>query len=218
VGAALTKKLHLKPGMRVAVANAPAGFSLGKAPGVTVEKSLSRGLDLVLLFALNQKELKARWSRALAAVKPDGALWVAYPKKSSGIDSDLSMGEWDLTKGSGWNPVSMIGVDDTWSAVRFKYAPGLEEARHTRQNENLRDGGGTVCVDRERRVVTPPKDLQELFATNVKARAAFDALSFTNRKEYVVWILDAKKPATRTARVTKTVEMLAKGRKNPTDK
>ena len=102
--------------------------------------------------------------------------------------------------------------------MRFKYAPGLETVRHKRQDEDIKDADGTVCVDRVKRIVTAPKDLQKLLAKNAKARAAFDALSFTNRKEYVVWTLDAKKPETRSARLTKTVEMLSKGRKNPSDK
>ncbi len=203
--------------MRVAVANAPAGFSL-KAPGVTVETSLKKGLDLVMLFAKSQKELAGQWKKLLASVKQDGAVWVAYPKKSSGIETDLGMGEWDATKGGDWNPVAMIGVDDTWSAVRFKYAPGLEKARHDRQSETINDADGSVVVDREKRVVTAPKDLQKLLAKNAKARAHFDTLSFTNRKEFVVWIVEAKKAETRDARVTKTVELLSKGKKNPSDK
>ena len=215
----LIEKLHMKQGMRVAVVNAPAGFSLGKLPaGVTQEKSLKGDLDLVMLFAATQKELRSHWSRALDATKQDGALWVSYPKKTSGIPSDLGMGEWDAPKGSGWNPVAMIGLDDTWSSVRFKYSPGLEEARHKRQDENIVDADGTVCVDRANRIVTAPKDLQKLLAKNAKARSFFDTLSFTNRKEYVVSIVEAKKPETRAARLTKAVEFLSKGRKNPSEK
>jgi bacteriocin resistance YdeI/OmpD-like protein len=214
----LAKKLHLKEGMRVAVANAPKGFSLGTLPaGVKQEKSLTRDLDTVFVFATTQKELKTLWPKALASVKQDGAVWVAYPKKSSGIETDLGMGEWDATKGGDWNPVAMIGVDDTWSSVRFKYAPGLEQQRHDRQTESIKDADGTVCVDRERRIVTPPKDLQKLLAKNAKARATFDGLAFTHRKEYVVWIVEAKKPETRAARVEKTIEKLSKGKKNPSD-
>jgi Bacteriocin-protection, YdeI or OmpD-Associated len=213
----LANKLYLKAGMRVAVASAPAGLSF-EAPGVTVEKSLTRDLDLIVLFATTQKDLKARWSKAVAALKPGGALWVAYPKKSSGIETDLGMGEWAATKGSGWNPVAMIGMDATWSAVRFKYAPELEKARHARQREAITDTDGTICVDRAARVVTPPKDLQKLLASHAKARAAFDGLSFTHRKEYVVWILEAKRPATRADRLAKTIEKLAKGAKNPSEK
>ena len=213
----LAKKLHLKSGMRVAVVNAPDSLRLN-APGVTLEKSLKRDLDLVMLFATSQKELKAQWPKALSSAKEGGAIWVAYPKKTSGIETDLGMGEWEATKGGDWNPVAMIGVDDAWSAVRFKYAPGLEQERHKRQEESINDADGTVCVDRVNRVVTAPKDLQKLLSKNAKARSTFDALSFTHRKEYVVWILDAKKPETRETRVTKTVEMLARGKKNPSDK
>ena len=100
----------------------------------------------------------------------------------------------------------MIGMDDTWSSVRFKYAPGLEEARHKRQDENIADADGTVCVDRANRVVTPPKDLQRLLAKNAKARAAFAPLAFTHKKEYVTWILDAKKPETRERRLATLIE------------
>ena len=212
----IAKKLNLKPGMRVAIANAPAGFKLVETAGVTIEKSLTQNLDLVLFFATSQKELKAHWPKLLASTKREGAVWVAYPKKSSGIESDLTgMQEWDVTKGSDWNPVMMIGVDETWSAVRFKYAPGLEKVRHDRQEEQIKDADGMVVVDREKRVVTAPKDLQKLLGKSAGARATFDSLSFTNRKEYVLWIVDAKKPETRLARLTKTVEMLALGKKNP---
>jgi len=215
----LIKKLHVKPGMRVAVVNAPAGFSLGKLPaGVRQEKSLKGDLDLVMLFAATQKELTSHWSRALGATKQDGALWVSYPKKTSGIQTDLGMGEWDAPKGSGWNPVAMIGLDESWSSVRFKYSPGLEEARHKRQDEPITDVDGRVVVDRANRVVTPPEDLQKLLAKNARARAAFDPLSFTHKREWVTWIVEAKKPDTRATRLAKTVEMLSKGKKNPSDK
>lgn len=213
----LADKLHLKPGMRVAAANAPAGFSL-RAPGVVVLKSLARNLDLVLVFAKTQQELLARWPKAVSAVAAGGALWVAYPKKSSGIKTDLGMGQWDATKGSGWNAVARIGIDDTWAAVRFKHAPGLETQRQLRQEEAIRDADGKICVDRVKRVVTAPRDLQKLLAGNVRASETFDSLSFTNRKEYVVWILGAKKEQTRNERLARTVEKLAEGKKNPSEK
>jgi hypothetical protein len=214
----LTKKLHLKPGMRFGVVNAPEGFAktLGKPPaGVTQEKSLAAGLDLVLLFAVTQKDLERDWPGALKAVKTDGALWVSYPKKGSGIATDLGMGEWAATRGSDWNPVAMIGIDDTWSAVRFKHSPGLDRQREARQEESVRDADGTICIDRKARVVTPPADLRKLLAGNAKARALFETLSFTHRREYVGWIIEAKRPETRAARLTKTIAMLSKGKKNP---
>ena len=217
----LVKKLHLKDGMRFTLVNAPDGFArtLGKLPaGVKQEPSLKADLDLVMVFVLSQKALQTQWPKALAALKTDGSLWVAYPKKTSGIQTDLGMGEWDVSKGSDWNPVAMIGLDDSWSSVRFKYGPGLDRAREARQDEIIRDADGTVCIDRKNRVVTPPGDLQKLLGRNAKARAQFDTLSFTNQREYVGWIIEAKRPETRAARLSKTVDLLSKGKKNPTDK
>lgn len=215
----LAKKLHLKPGMRMAVVNAPRGFAISDMPaGTRQAQKLQRDLDLILLFAVSQKELATHWRKALAAVKQDGALWVAYPKKSSGVPTDLGMGEWEATKGSDWNPVAMIGVDDTWSAARFRHAPGLDEVRASRQQESIEDSDGTVCVDRNKRIVTAPADLQRLLVRNAAARQMFASLSYSHRKEYVVWIIEAKKPETRSARLAKTIEKLVAGRKNPADK
>jgi hypothetical protein len=217
----LVKKLQLKPGMKFAVVNAPEGFdqALGKLPqGLARAKALSSGLDLVLVFAKNQRALKTHWARALASLHTNGILWVAYPKKSSGIPTDLGMGEWEITQGSDWNPVAMIAIDATWSAVRFRHAPGLEEARTARQEDVLRDADGSVCIDRKQRVVTPPADLAKLLAKNAAARAFFDTLSFTHRREYVGWIIEAKRPETRASRLGKTLDMLSRGKKNPADK
>ena len=217
----LATKLHLKPGMRFAVVNAPDGFArtLGKLPaGVKQEPSLKADLDLVMVFAASQKALQTHWPKALAALKPDGALWVSYPKKTSGIQTDLGMGEWTVSKGSDWNPVFMISVDDTWSSVRFKYAPGLDRAREARQDEIIRDADGTVCIDRKNRAITPPRDLQKLLGRNAGARAHFDTLSFTNQREYIGWIIEAKRPETRAMRLAKAVDLLSKGKKNPSEK
>jgi hypothetical protein len=217
----LVKKLHLRDGMRFTLVNAPDGFArtLGTLPaGVKQEPSLMADLDLVMVFVSTQKALRTQWPKAIAALKTGGALWVSYPKKSSGIQTDLGMGEWDAAKGSDWNPVMMIGIDDTWSSVRFKYAPGLDRAREARQDEIIRDADGAVCIDRKNRAITPPRDLQKLLGRNAGARAHFDTLSFTNQREYVGWIIEAKRPETRAMRLAKTVDLLSKGKKNPSDK
>ena len=110
----------------------------------------------------------------------------------------------------------MIGIDEAWSSVRFKHAPGLDRVREARQDGIIRDNDGTVCIDRKNRVITPPGDLQQLLGRNARARAQFDTLSFTNQREYVGWIIEAKRPETRAARLSKTVDLLSKGKKNPT--
>jgi hypothetical protein len=219
----LARKLHLKPGMSVAVVNAPQGFdrTIGKLPsGVTREASLKGALDLVLLFVVSKKALHEQWPKALKALKADGALWISHPRKGSGIDSDLTAmgGAWEVSADSGWQPVSRIAVDDVWSAVCFKHRPGLAQARQQRQEELIRDADGTVCIDRKNRIITPPVDLQKLLDRSAKARGLFETLSFTHKREYVGWIIEAKRAETRAARLTKAIEMMSKGKKNPSEK
>ena len=219
----LIQKLHVKPGIRFIVVNAPKGFdrTLGKPPGGAKQAKELRGdLNLVVVFALDKKTLKGLWPKAMACLRQDGVLWVAYPKKSSGIDSDLaSMGsDWEVYKNSAWQPVSSIAVDETWSGVRFKYSPGLDKRRADREEEVARDNDGTACIDRKTRVITPPNDLRQLLDRNPDARVFVDALSFTDQKEYVAWIIGAKRPETRAQRRTQTLEKLLARKKNPSEK
>ena len=186
----LIKKLHLKPGMRFIATNAPDGFqrTLGPLPeGATQEQALRGTFDLILMFVASRKALKGQWTKARSSLKPDGLFWVAYPKKSSGIPSDLTAmsGDWEGSIDSQWQPVSMIAVDEHWSATRFKHAPGLKQRRVQRQVEMIHDSDGALCIDRKNRVIAAPRDLQQLLTRNAKAASFFDSLSFTNKREYV---------------------------------
>jgi len=70
-----------------------------------------------------------------------------------------------------------------------------------------------MAIDTEERTVTTPDDLQQALETEPQAKAAFDKLSYSHRKEYVQWIEEAKKPETRAKRIEKTLAMLNEGRK-----
>ena len=74
----------------------------------------------------------------------------------------------------------------------------------------------TVQKDTEERIVEVPEDLAGALAANPEAQAFYDTLSFTNRKEYAVWVTSAKRPETRTGRVAASVEKLLAKWKNPT--
>jgi hypothetical protein len=68
----------------------------------------------------------------------------------------------------------------------------------------------SVELDVEERVATVPAELKRAFASNKEAKAAFEKLSYTHQKEYVMWIEEAKKDETRQKRIIKTLEMLKK--------
>jgi hypothetical protein len=72
--------------------------------------------------------------------------------------------------------------------------------------------------DTEERVIELPDDLEKALSKSKAAKAFFDALSYTNRKEYAVWIASAKKPETRKNRLSETIKKLRAGLKNPSQK
>ena len=80
-------------------------------------------------------------------------------------------------------------------------------------------GGETVPVvlerDAEERTVTPPADFARALKANKEARATWDALSYTHRREHVEHVEDARKPETRQRRVEKSISLLAAGKKEP---
>jgi hypothetical protein len=71
----------------------------------------------------------------------------------------------------------------------------------------------SVEEDVEERVITVPADLKQAFKSEKEAKAAFEKLSYTHQREYVMWIEEAKKEETRQRRIAKTIEMLKQGRK-----
>src|SRR5213594_2274159 len=159
----LIQKLKAKPGA-VAVINSPKDI-LGEfksfKPAASIPAGAKEFFDFVLLFATNSKELEPAWKRIIPALKEDAVFWVAYPKKSSGIPSDLAgmSSGWTAYAGSPWQPVAAASIDDTWTGIRFKLAPNLENDRKDRTSEEMRDADGTLVVDRVNRIVHPPKDL-----------------------------------------------------------
>src|SRR5262249_44085778 len=128
----------------------------------------------------------------------------------------------DLARDRGWEPLekvplrwlSMISFDPTWSAFLLQNAPPKEASRQSVEyHENQ-----AQWTDAKKKTVRVPDDLAAAFRKRARAKAAFDALSFTCRKEYVMWVVGAKREATRAARVEGTVEKLLAGRKNPSDR
>ena len=59
--------------------------------------------------------------KLLKSAAPGALVWITYPKKTSGVESDLSREEvWAAMEGTGWRPVSQIAIDEVWSALRFR--------------------------------------------------------------------------------------------------
>ena len=126
--APLATKLHLKPGHRVLLVNAPAGYPERLDPlpdGAKVSTAAAPGetFDAVQLFVRTKAELDREAVAAIKAVMPGGLLWISYPKRSSKVDTDLTRDiGWQTLTEAGWTGVAQVAIDDVWSATRFRPA------------------------------------------------------------------------------------------------
>jgi hypothetical protein len=119
----LTKKLQLKPGQSILLLNPPPGFQ-ERLVGLTYETEPKGTFDCVQLFVHDSQGLNRMAPQAIQSLKPDGRLWIAYPKLSSGVKSDLTRDAgWAAVFQAGFRPVTQIAIDETWSALRFKPTP-----------------------------------------------------------------------------------------------
>lgn len=122
-GTPLAKKLGIKAGARVALVGAPAAFADALEPlpeEARVLRAVRAPVDVALLFCTRAADLERGFARSAAALTPAGGLWVAWPKRSSGVATDLTEADvraYGLDAGMVDNKV--CAVDDTWSALRF---------------------------------------------------------------------------------------------------
>jgi hypothetical protein len=118
----MARKLQIKPGSRLLVLNAPAGYLERLQPLPDgVELAGAGAADVVQLFVRDRAELERDGLAAVAAVRPGGVLWVSYPKRSARVATDLTRDVgWDALVAAGWRVVSQVAVDEVWSALRFR--------------------------------------------------------------------------------------------------
>lgn len=125
-GTPLGKKLGFKEGFRAGLVNSPKGFIRELAPlpeGVHLNlDKLTRPLDLIVLFVDSQKTLRAEFPKLARKLATAGMLWVAWPKKASGVITDLS--DHDVRE-IGLNAdlvdVKVCAINEVWSGLKFVY-------------------------------------------------------------------------------------------------
>ena len=121
----LVNKLHIKEHQMIAVLNPPPGYRdlLGELPeGVQVYERLEGSYDLIQAFFFNSEDLSKQIEALKDALKVDGILWISYQKISAKQDSDLNRDILrELLAEINLKAVSLISINDTWSAMRFKH-------------------------------------------------------------------------------------------------
>jgi hypothetical protein len=118
-GTPLALKLGITPGKRVAAMSAPPGFA-ELLEGAPFSTRLRGSFDVVIQFATSRATLERRLTALIGALEPRGGLWIAWPKRSSGVASELderAVRELGLATSLVDNKV--CAIDETWSGLRF---------------------------------------------------------------------------------------------------
>ncbi len=176
----------------------------------------SKKIDFALVFAINKNQLCNILGEVFPALHLESKLWVAYPKTTSKISSDLSRDcSWQIISDNGYEAVRQVALDHVWTAMRFKKLETIpNRTRAFAEIKNPNSHGN----DFEKRLVKPPAELETFFVKHKEAKEFFTSLSFTNQKEYIVWIEGAKKAQTKQRRVEAALEKLLAGKRNPSEK
>jgi hypothetical protein len=120
----LQQKLQLKPGQTVVILNAPPGYAdklMAELKEIVVNTESKENTQGVILFVNSLAEAKDLVPEAIRTVKAGGLVWIAYPKGTSKVKADVNRDSlWEAVKVTGWRPVRLIALDDTWSVMRIK--------------------------------------------------------------------------------------------------
>ncbi|MFL5356556.1 hypothetical protein [Archangium sp.] len=124
----LGQKMLLKAGMEAVVLGAPgdAATLLGELPtGARVRTKLGAGAPFILAFVHNRAELARRMAELGPVLTPTTVLWVAYPKQSAKVETDLNRDRgWESAEKLGLQTVAQVAVDATWAASRLRPSAG----------------------------------------------------------------------------------------------
>jgi hypothetical protein len=121
--APLSKKLGIKAKYRVALVGAPPGFRrelIGLPDEVRFVTSVQTSLDVILFFVKSQFELTQNFTRLASKLAPAGMLWIAWPKKASGVVTDLSDNSVrQIGLDAGLVDVKVCAINEIWSGLKF---------------------------------------------------------------------------------------------------
>jgi Bacteriocin-protection, YdeI or OmpD-Associated len=213
----LLEKLQFKEEKNLLIQGLPSSIEKQFAK-LAFAKSLtpllkSKKIDFALVFVFNERQLASIAGEVLPAMGSEAKFWVAYPKSTSKIATTLHRDcGWECITGAGYESVRQVALDHVWTALRFKKANALAILSRKAAKEPVLAAAG---VDQHTRTIEVPNDLGIRLRRNKAASVFFDKLSFTDKKEYVIWVTSAKREETRSRRLELAIDKLTAGKKNP---
>ncbi|MGI9519800.1 MAG: DUF3052 family protein [Pirellulaceae bacterium] len=124
-GTPLVKKLGVKPGFRIKTRNAPVQYAIWLKPlpdDVVISTRLRGDVDLWHLFTAKRRELEQQLKLAQNQIRQDGMIWVSWPKKSSGVPSEITEDTVrEIALPRGLVDIKVCAVDATWSGLKLVF-------------------------------------------------------------------------------------------------
>ena len=216
----ILEKLQLKEEKNLLIQGLPSSVEKQFAK-LAYNKNLTpllktRKIDFALIFAINQLQLNNILKEVFPALHPESKLWIAYPKTTSKIVSDLNRdASWEILSKNEYEAVRQVTLDHVWTAMRFKKLDQIPNRNRTFVEFKAAD---IKLDDFEKRLIALPIELDKLFGAHEEAREFFVSLSILNQKEYLSWIQGAKKEETKQKRLESTLEKLLAGKNSPSEK
>jgi hypothetical protein len=122
-GTPLLQKLGINPGHRISSVNAPAEFEeeLGPLPeGATYVSATAKSVDVIVCFARSKANYQKQLPALVNRIKADGMIWIGWPKKASGVVTDLSENPVrDFALTLGLVDIKVCAIDETWSGLKL---------------------------------------------------------------------------------------------------
>mgnify|MGYP003327726071 FL=1 len=216
----ILEKLQLKEEKNILIQGLPSSVEKQFAK-LSYNKNLTpllktRKIDFALIFAINQLQLNNILKEVFSALHTESKLWIAYPKTTSKIVSDLNRdASWEILSKNDYEAVRQVTLDHVWIAMRFKKLDQIPNRNRT----FVEFKAANIKIDDfEKRLIALPIELDKLFAAHEEAREFFTSLSILHQKEYLSWIQGAKKEETKQKRLDETIEKLLAGKQNPSEK
>jgi hypothetical protein len=214
---AISQKLKIREGDSILVINAPPGYkkSLGLLPADAKIVDSGKMFDQLHWFVKNKTQMENEIKKVLPLIKGNISCWIFYPKGSSKIQTDLTRDKgWDELLKHDMQWISLVSFDETWSTFGMRQKTEADKKKEAQPKERpIFD-----YVDPKTKTVKLPADFATALKKNKRQEAFFNTLSFTNKKEYIEWIVTAKRKETRNERVKGSIERLGKEWRNPANR
>ncbi len=176
----IAKKLQIKPGKCWLFYNAPANYLAVLEPlpeGAKAKFVLNGNFDGIQLFIIDSIDLAKNLKIIAPLLKPDTIFWITYPKKSSGIKSDLEMtGSWDEPAKYGLRTVATAAIDETWTAIRLRQKEQSNVSEFC--NEEIKKNEHAAFIDLDKRTITPPPDMKQVLEQCAKCTGILPGFIF----------------------------------------